>query len=233
MQAIKARGKRFEREKADFTEIPDRESGIITAFEKDICIPSQKRILDLHLPELSAGGKVLARNIELSVVGNQHVCIIGKNGTGKSTLLKVIAQQLKDRTDIVIGIMPQDYREVLDYEKTPAEYLLTAYDKETYTKALQFMGAMKFTREEMQHRIGELSGGQRAKLIFLGMVLNHADVLILDEPTRNFSPLSAPVIRSALASFGGTIISVSHDRKYLDEVADVIYELTENGLRPV
>ena len=233
MQAIRARGKRFEREKDDFTEIPDRESGIITAFEKDICIPAQKRILDLQLPELCADGKVLARNISLSVVGNQHVCIIGKNGSGKSTLLKVIAQKLKDRTDIVTGIMPQDYRDVLDYEKTPAEYLMTSYDKETYTRALSFMGAMKFTREEMQHRIGELSGGQRAKIIFLGMVLNRADVLILDEPTRNFSPLSAPVIRAALAEFGGTIISVSHDRKYLDEVANVIYELTEVGLKPV
>ena len=92
------------------------------------------------------------------------------------------------------------------------------------------MGTMKFTRDEMKHTIGELSGGQRAKIIFLNMVLQKANVLILDEPTRNFSPLSAPVIRQALMDFQGTIISISHDRKYLDEVADVVYVLSEDGL---
>ena len=93
------------------------------------------------------------------------------------------------------------------------------------------MGTMKFTRDEMQHTIGELSGGQRAKIIFLNMVLQKANVLVLDEPTRNFSPLSAPVIRQALMDFRGTIISISHDRKYLDEVADVVYVLSEDGLK--
>ena len=92
------------------------------------------------------------------------------------------------------------------------------------------MGTMKFTRDEMQHTIGELSGGQRAKIIFLNMVLQKANVLILDEPTRNFSPLSAPVIRQALREFRGTIISISHDRKYLEEVADTIYVLSKDGL---
>ncbi|MBR2677477.1 MAG: ABC-F family ATP-binding cassette domain-containing protein [Solobacterium sp.] len=233
MQAIIVKGKRFEREKEDFTEIPDRETGIITRFDSTVVIPSQKRILDLNLPELAAGGNVLARNLSLSVVGPQHICIIGKNGAGKSTLLRIIWETLKDRTDITPAYMPQDYREVLDYDKTPAEFLMDSYDKETYTRAMSFMGTMKFTREEMAHKIGDLSGGQRAKIIFLGMVLKKADVLVLDEPTRNFSPLSAPVIRNALSEFGGTIISVSHDRKYLDETADVIYELTENGLSAV
>lgn len=97
--------------------------------------------------------------------------------------------------------------------------------------ALTYLGSMKFTRDEMVHTIGELSGGQKAKLIFLNMVLRKANVLILDEPTRNFSPLSAPVIRRALMEFNGTIISISHDRKYLDEVADIIYILDKEGLK--
>lgn len=67
----------------------------------------------------------------------------------------------------------------------------------------------------------------------VSMVLQNANVLVLDEPTRNFSPLSAPVIRTALSEFNGTIISISHDRMYLDEVADVIYELSDNGLNTV
>ena len=76
-----------------------------------------------------------------------------------------------------------------------------------------------------------MSGGQKAKILLLKMSLSEANVLILDEPTRNFSPLSGPVIREVLRDYGGAIISVSHDRKYISEVCEKIYELTEDGLR--
>ncbi|MBR3909837.1 MAG: ABC-F family ATP-binding cassette domain-containing protein [Anaerotignum sp.] len=231
MQAIVSRGKRFEREKENFTDIPNREECIVTRFDSEIYIPPQKRILDFSLPELKVDGKLLAKDINLSVIGNQHICIIGKNGAGKSTLLKEIWNVLKERKDIVASYMPQDYRDIIDYSLTPTEFLQSSYDKEKYTLALTHMGTMKFTRDEMKHTIGELSGGQRAKIIFLNMVLQKANVLILDEPTRNFSPLSAPVIRQALMDFHGTIISISHDRKYLDEVADLVYVLSEDGLK--
>ena len=231
MQAIVSRGKRFEREKENFTDIPNREECIVTRFDSEIYIPPQKRILDFSLPELKVDGKLLAKDIDLSVIGNQHICIIGKNGAGKSTLLKEIWNVLKERKDIVASYMPQDYRDIIDYNLTPTEFLQSSYDKEKYTLALTHMGTMKFTRDEMKHTIGELSGGQRAKIIFLNMVLQKANVLILDEPTRNFSPLSAPLIRQALMDFRGTIISISHDRKYLDEVADLVYVLSEDGLK--
>jgi ATPase subunit of ABC transporter with duplicated ATPase domains len=84
----------------------------------------------------------------------------------------------------------------------------------------------------MEHSAAGLSGGQRAKLLFLAMILNGSNVLVLDEPTRNFSPLSAPVIRKVLADFPGTIISVSHDRVYLSEVCDRALELKSEGLMP-
>ena len=76
----------------------------------------------------------------------------------------------------------------------------------------------------------ELSGGQKAKVLLLKMSLSDANVLILDEPTRNFSPLSGPVIRKMIAAFPGAVISISHDRKYIDEVCTKVYTLTENGL---
>ena len=82
-------------------------------------------------------------------------------------------------------------------------------------------------------RLVNSAGGQIAKILFLDMVLRKCNVLLLDEPTRNFSPLSAPVIRNALINFNGTIISISHDRKYLDEVADTIYILNETGLQKI
>lgn len=76
-----------------------------------------------------------------------------------------------------------------------------------------------------------MSGGQKAKVLLLNMSLSGANVLILDEPTRNFSPLSGPVIRKMLREFPGAIISISHDRKYMDEVCDKIYELNSKGLK--
>ena len=156
MQAIVAKGKRFEREKEDFTDIPDREEGLFTKFDPEACVPPQKRILEFTLPELKIDGKVLAKNIDLTVVGNQHICIIGKNGVGKSTLLKEIWNVLRKRKDIVASYMPQDYRDIIDYSLTPTEFLQSNYDKEKYTLALTYMGTMKFTRDEMQHTIGEL-----------------------------------------------------------------------------
>ena len=92
---------------------------------------------------------------------------------------------------------------------------------------------MKFEQREMQRLIADLSGGQKAKLFMLRFVLQGADVLVLDEPTRNFSPLSAPVVRQVLRAFNGAIISVSHDRVYLKEVATRVYELMPDGLVPV
>ena len=82
----------------------------------------------------------------------------------------------------------------------------------------------------MFHPIRELSGGQKAKLLLTKMMLDGVNVLIMDEPTRNFSPLSGPQVRAVLRSYGGSIIAVSHDRKFLTEVCDKVYCLTENGL---
>ena len=90
---------------------------------------------------------------------------------------------------------------------------------------------MRFTSGEMNSAMGSLSGGQQAKILFLKMVLDKCNVLLLDEPTRNFSPLSAPVIRQALKDFGGRIILVSHDRKLL-QICDEVLELTPDGLIP-
>ena len=92
---------------------------------------------------------------------------------------------------------------------------------------------MKYTIQEMDHTIRDLSGGQKAKLLLLKMSMEHRNVLILDEPTRNFSPLSGPVIRELLRGFPGAIISVSHDRKYIREVCGRVLELSPEGLREI
>ncbi len=230
MKSVKSQEKRLKRQSEDFLEIPQTEDAIITKFSEDIYVPKSKVILNISLKELKIGDRILSSDIQLIVMGNEHIGIVGKNGSGKSTLLSRVRKELKDRQDIIIAYMPQDYAQILDYDKTPIEFLADNYTKEDITRARSFMGSMRFTHEEMTGKIGNLSGGQKAKILFLDMVLRNANVLLLDEPTRNFSPLSNPVVRQALKNFGGTIISISHDRKYLNEVCDKVYILSEEGL---
>lgn len=175
---------------------------------------------------------MLARDIEFDIVGSVHLVITGKNGVGKTTLIKHIYEELKDREDINVGYMPQNYEDVLgDYEFV-LDYIASK-DIEDIKRARTRLSSMNFTYEEISGKIKDLSNGSKAKLILMKLVLEKCDILILDEPTRNVSPLSNPVIRRVLNEFGGTIISISHDRKYIEEVADKIYRLSSDGIREV
>ena len=233
MKSVKSMEHRFDRERGDMTEFPDSEEAILVGFDGKLSLPMGKPVLDMSLPVLKAAdGEKLAEGIELHVRGPEHICIIGKNGAGKTTLLREIARQLLCRTDMKAGYMPQDYGETVDQSLTPVEFLTNSSgEKAKLTQAKTYLGSMKYTPEECGHSIEALSGGQKAKLFILKMVLDGNDVLILDEPTRNFSPLSGPVIRGMLAGYGGCVISVSHDRKYIEEVGETRYELREDGLR--
>lgn len=224
MHTLKSQEKKLDQ--MERTEIPDIEEGIHFFFE-DVVIPKNKVILKLDISELKVNHRVLSQHIYLEVVGNTHLCIVGRNGVGKTTLLKKIYEELSTRKDIKVGYMPQTYDELLDGYSNVLDFIA---DMEDRTKARMYLGNMKFTKEEMIGKIEELSNGTKAKLILMKFVLEKCNVLILDEPTRNVSPLSNPVIRNVLKEFKGTIISVSHDRKYIEEVADVVYRLEENGL---
>lgn len=143
--------------------------------------------------------------------------------------MRMLSENLLRRTDISAAYMPQNYEEFLNLEQTPVEFLSDG-SKESISLMRTYLGSMKFTADEMMHPMRELSGGQKAKVMLLYLDTSGCDVLLLDEPTRNFSPLSTPVIRQLLASYQGAIISVSHDRKYISEVCDIVYELTPEGL---
>ncbi len=231
MHTVLAMGRRFEREKENMTAMPEWEEAILTSFDQGrSAFPAGKTVLRLDLPKLTAGEQVLARNVRLWVDGPEKIGLIGPNGVGKSTLLKRVADELLPRSDLRAAYMPQDYGDLLLGDRTPVEVLAPSGHKDDITRARTLLGNMKYKAEEMEHPAAGLSGGQRAKLLFLSMVLGGANVLVLDEPTRNFSPLSAPVIRRVLADFPGVIISVSHDRLYLEQVCTRAMELTENGL---
>lgn len=227
MHALKSQEKKLN--EIEITETPDVEENINIFFEP-VTIPKNKNIINIHIQELKVENKILSKNINLEIIGNKHICIIGKNGAGKTTLIKQIYNELKSRKDIIVGYMPQNYEEELQKYNKVLDYLAPSKSKEDITKAMTLLGNLKFTKEEMKENISTISNGSKAKLIFAKLILNKSNVLILDEPTRNTSPLSNPVIRKMLRKFKGTIISISHDRKYIEEVIDDIYQLDQNGI---
>lgn len=230
MHTVVSMGKRFERYAENMTQLPEVEEAIFLRFSQEIDIPAGKVVLDLKCPMLCAGEKALARDVRLRMMGGEKIGIIGRNGAGKTTLIRLIAEELLNRKDLNAAFMPQDYSDLLPINMTALDFLAPSGHRDDVTRASTFLGSIRFAREEMVHKIGELSGGQKAKIFLTQMMLEKSDVLILDEPTRNFSPLSGPQIREVLAGYGGCIISVSHDRKYLYEVCDKIYSLTPFGL---
>ena len=229
MHAVQSMGRRFEREAEAMTDMPESEEAI---FAKLTCSPqpSGKVVADVFIAQLTVPGRVLAENVALQVRAGEKMLITGQNGAGKSTLLRALYEQMKLRRDLNVFYMPQDPSDMLDLDKTPVQMLSVTGDKEETTRSRIELGSMKFTPEEMDHPCRSLSGGQKAKLMFLMMASRRPDVLLLDEPTRNLSPLSGPVVRQLFADYPGCIIGVSHDRLFAREVFDRKVELDRSGL---
>ena len=217
LRSLIAEEKRLEKD--SITEKMETEDQIFLKISDIEEIPNSKVILDMHLDVLKVDEKNLANNIDITLIGKEKLVILGKNGSGKTTLLKKILERLKQTPNIKVGYMPQNYDEVLKNYSKVLDFL-SENNEESITRIRSLLGMLKFTSEEMLNDISNLSGGQKAKIFLLKMFLDKSNVLVLDEPTRNLSPLSNPVIRKILKEYPGSIISVSHDRKYIDEVCD-------------
>lgn len=220
-------------EKKRKTERVEVEDPIYMEFDKRAVVPKGKTVLNLNIKELKVGNKVLAKDIKLFVKGPEKIAIIGQNGTGKTTLLKEILHALDKKEGLKVGYMPQNYNEVLDDETKVFDYITKDLEDLDEDLMRAYIGSIKLTWEEMSGFVKDLSLGQKAKVILLKMMLKGNNVLVLDEPTRNMSALSNPVIRKIFKNSKGSIISVSHDRKFLKEVCDKVYRLSSIGLREV
>ena len=233
MKNVLSQGKRFEREAAEMTELPTQADAINLQFSTITPLPSAKRIIILEQMCLKTEERTLAQNINFELLGQEKIGIIGENGVGKSTFLKELRNLLQNKRGITLGYMPQNYQDMLNETDSPIDFLISTGETIEREKILTHLASLQFTRNEVHHPISQLSGGQKAKLLLLKMVLDQANVLLLDEPTRNFSPTSQPQVRKLFTDYSGAIITVSHDRTFLKEVCQKIYRLTETGLEPV
>ena len=233
MKTVLSQEKRFEKEAQSMTQKPLEEEQIQLFFSDIQPLPASKVLVQLEKENLSIGQRILAQELRLTVHGQDKIGIIGPNGAGKSTLLAKLQQLLSAKREISLGFMPQDYHKKLQLDLSPVAYLSQTGQKEELQKIQSHLASLNFSYPEMHHQIRSLSGGQQGKLLLLDLVLRKPNFLLLDEPTRIFSPTSQPEIRKLFASYPGGLITVSHDRRFLKEVCTSIYRLTENGLEVV
>jgi ATPase subunit of ABC transporter with duplicated ATPase domains len=199
--------------------------------------PSGREVLELGGVSKSYGDNHVLTNVSLTVRRGERVGIIGPNGLGKSTLLKIAMERLDADAGRVRwghetrpGYFPQDHREVLtDGEATPLSILEAACPGESPTFVRGQLGRALFSGEEAAKQVRLLSGGECARLIFALLSVAKPNVLVFDEPTNHLDLESIHALVAALKEFTGTVIFVSHDRWFVSELATRIIELTPAG----
>ena len=222
MKNVLSLEKRYQKEDSNRTEFPENMDSIALFFNDISTLDKNKRILSWKNHQLPSG-----QIINLDIFGQDKLVITGKNGIGKTRLIKQIYHDLNQNQQLSIGYMPQDYDSFFSKEISALNFLDDVANENT---ARTILACLQFTREEMEHSALNLSGGQKAKLFLAHMVLAKNQVIILDEPTRHFSPTSQPLIRELFLNYPGCIISVSHDQHFIQTVARKHYRLTENSL---
>ena len=233
MKNVLSQEKRYEKAAQSMTQKPLEEEQIQLFFSDIEPLAASKVLVRLENETLSIGQRILSQGLQLTVRSQDKIGIIGPNGVGKSTLLAKLHQLLSGKREISLGFMPQDYLETLQLDLSPVEFLSQTGHKEEIQKIQSHLASLNFSYPEMHHQIHSLSGGQQGKLLLLNLVLRKPNFLLLDEPTRNFSPTSQPEIRKLFATYPGGLVTVSHDRRFLKEVCTSIYSLTEHGLKVV
>ena len=186
--------------------------------------------------EMSFGEKHLFRNVSFDIKKGERICIVGDNGVGKTTLLRILIGQIQaDRGYLKIGhnVNFGYYDQgqlLLDDRETVLGEMKNSYHLYTDTEMRSILGRFLFRNDEVFKEVGSLSGGEKAKLSLLKLMLSGANTLVLDEPTNHLDIDAKEVVEDALMSFEGTLIIVSHDRYLLQKLPTRIFELTSEGI---
>ena len=235
---------RSTKQKARLQRLEELKKGKGPAKEQNVELESQavrmgRKTIELHHISKSYGEKKLIQDFSYIFLKNQRVGFIGPNGCGKSTLMKIIAGILRPDSGTVekgetirIGYFAQEEQEmdpdkrVIDYVKDIGEYFRTG---EGRISASQMLERFLFTPDMQYAPIGKLSGGEKRRLYLLGVLAGEINVLIMDEAGNNLDIPTMTILEDYLMSFQGIVVTVSHDRYFLDDVADRIFEFDGKG----
>ena len=198
--------------------------------------PSGNDVLTVEGLSKSFGEHTLFTDLDFEIKRGERVALIGNNGTGKTTILKIINQLLSADagsftlgSKVCIGYYDQEHH-VLHMEKTLFEEISDDYPTLTNTEIRNVLAAFLFTGDDVFKRISDLSGGERGRVSLAKLMLSEANFLILDEPTNHLDILSKEILEQALNRYTGTVFYVSHDRYFINQTATRILELTGNTL---
>lgn len=232
-KTIKSKKKVIERLE-DTLEKPDKEMEKMD-FRFEAISGGNKEVLTVKALAKSFENKKLFENVNMTIYKGERVFLVGPNGTGKTTFLKIIQGLIKaDDGEFLVGNnMKIAYysqgAEELDDNKTVLEYVWDAYDKLKQTEVRKALAKFLFKGEDVNKKIQSLSGGERARVALLMIMLSKSNFLILDEPTNHLDILAREALENALAEYDGTMLIVSHDRYFINKLSSKIYHITKNG----
>lgn len=194
-------------------------------------------VLDFRNASLKFEGlqNPILNKVEIGVRRGQKIGIVGANGAGKTTLLRIINGEIEldegvidVRPGVEIGYFHQDHR-TLDFDLTPIEQVQKLKPRMEYAKIRAMLGQFQFTPEMVSTQLNKLSGGERARIAMLKLLLEDNNMLLLDEPTNHLDTDAKEALEETLNNYDGCILTVSHDRWFLDKVCDTIWELPGDG----
>lgn len=199
-------------------------------------IISGNDVLTIEHLSKSFDNKPLFKNLNLSIRRGEVVGLLGANGTGKTTLLKIINRHLRPDggkihygAKVSIGYYDQE-QHVLNDEKTIFDEISDAYPKLTNTRIRNVLAAFLFTGDRVFQKIGTLSGGEKGRVSLAKLMLSNANFLILDEPTNHLDIQSREILEDAINDYEGTVFYVSHDRYFINQTATRILDLSPEGI---
>lgn len=233
IRAAESKEKMLERLQAEL-EVPDSEEATIR-FDFTAKTVSGNEVLDVQELTMGFDGRPLFRDVGFKLWKGQRVFLLGPNGCGKSTLLKIINRRLRPQHGLVrlgakvtLGYYDQTQQE-LDTDKTAIEAMWDAYPTLTQTELRNAMAAFLFRGEDVFQPVSVLSGGERARLLLLKLMLARDNLLLLDEPTNHLDIASREALEEALSGYDGTLFIVSHDRYFINRMADKVIGLQPDG----
>ena len=199
--------------------------------------PSGKRVLTLRNIHKSYGDNHVIKGLDMEIERGQKVAFVGQNGQGKSTLIKIIADVLDASSgdvelghNVLLSYYAQNQSEIFDEKLDALQTLEYQADTEFVPKARKTLGAFAFSGDDVYKKVSVLSGGEKARLAMACMVSRQSNFLLLDEPTNHLDIHSKAILKSAIETYPGTLIIVSHDREILRGVIDVTYEFRDGQI---